>query len=257
MTERIEMLVTVKAYPNISTKYGEVVCVAGVRTDTTDPAWVRLYPVEFRDIPWSQRFRKYQFISFDAEVHGRDQRPESYRPHLDSLVPGEILSTKRKDGWERRRELVEPLHVESMCELLRRQAIDHTSLGVFRPESVTDFVVEPASGRSAAQDLWASQPTLLFPNKASLEEIPYRFSYRYSCGVDCPGHKQSIIDWEIAEAFRTWPYDEAERVEKMRDLWLERMWAPDRDTSLFVGNQHLHPKGFLVLGVFWPPKRDD
>src|SRR5713226_2623428 len=34
VSDRISLLVTVKAYPAISQKYGEVVCVAGIRTDT-------------------------------------------------------------------------------------------------------------------------------------------------------------------------------------------------------------------------------
>ena len=40
------VLVTVKTYPTLSTKYGEtVVCTAGVREDGT---WVRIYPVPSR-----------------------------------------------------------------------------------------------------------------------------------------------------------------------------------------------------------------
>jgi hypothetical protein len=34
MGERISLLVNFKAYPAVSEKYGEVVCVAGIRTDT-------------------------------------------------------------------------------------------------------------------------------------------------------------------------------------------------------------------------------
>ena len=63
------LLVPVKAYPAISQKYGEVVCVAGIRTDPAAPAWVRMFPVAFRGIPFDQRFKKYQHISFGAERH--------------------------------------------------------------------------------------------------------------------------------------------------------------------------------------------
>jgi hypothetical protein len=37
MGQTIEMVVAVKAYPSISTKFGETVCVAGFRTDTATP----------------------------------------------------------------------------------------------------------------------------------------------------------------------------------------------------------------------------
>jgi hypothetical protein len=76
-----------------------------------------------------------------------------------------------------------------------------------------------------------------------------------ACGPACNGHTQSIIDWEIAQAFRTWRYDETERLEKIREHWLDKLCGTGRDTFFFAGNQHLHPGSFLVLGVFWPPKR--
>ena len=46
-TGRERLLVTVKTYPTLSTKYGETVCTAGVREDGS---WVRLYPVPFRSV---------------------------------------------------------------------------------------------------------------------------------------------------------------------------------------------------------------
>jgi hypothetical protein len=52
----MRVLVTVKAYPGLSTRRGETVCVAGVRVDTDAPEWVRLYPVAFRDLPKTERF---------------------------------------------------------------------------------------------------------------------------------------------------------------------------------------------------------
>lgn len=40
-----KVLITVKTYPNLSTKYEELVCTAGFREDGT---WIRIYPVQFR-----------------------------------------------------------------------------------------------------------------------------------------------------------------------------------------------------------------
>ena len=39
----------------------------------------------------------------------------------------------------------------------------------------------------------------------------------------------------------------------LRDKFLDQLCGEDRDTYFFVGNQFRHPRGFLVLGVFWPP----
>ncbi len=42
--EKKRVLVTVKAYPEKSKKYGEVVCTIGL---TEEGEWIRLYPIPF------------------------------------------------------------------------------------------------------------------------------------------------------------------------------------------------------------------
>ena len=63
---RVRLMVTVKAYPNISQRHGEVVCVAGIRTDQAQPAWVRLWPVQFRDLAFADRFEKVAIDLFQS-----------------------------------------------------------------------------------------------------------------------------------------------------------------------------------------------
>jgi hypothetical protein len=43
----------------------------------------------------------------------------------------------------------------------------------------------------------------------------------------------------------------------MRKRWLDEVCAEDRDTAFFVGNMHQHPGSFLILGVWWPPRRPE
>lgn len=244
-----------KASPAISQKYGEAVCVAGIRTDTEKPEWVRLFPVTFRDLQFSKRFKKYQHIALEAVKHSSDVRPETYRPDVDTLTTGEIVDTK--GSWEKRWPFIRPIMVESMCEVRRRQEIDKTSLGAFRPAEVIDLLVEKAEGSwSPKKAAVVSQPSLLMPEKAGLEKLPYRFKYHYRCGTPgCKSHTQSMVDWEIAESFRSWreKYEESVLFEKIRQRFLDDMCGPKKDTVFFVGNQHQHPSAFLVLGVFWPP----
>jgi hypothetical protein len=256
MSRTITILVTVKAYPQLSSKYGETVCVAGVRTDTEKPEWVRLYPVVYRDLHYDLRFSKYQYITVDVS-DANDPRPESLRPNLDTLKLGPTLEA---GDWRERRRIVEPLMVESMCGLLGQQERDGTSLGVFRPASVDDLVIEAVGdGWDASKQGIADQPSLFFPGRASLEKIPYRFLYVYRCAeLSCPGHRQSIVDWEIGQLYRGLRDrgdDDAVALRKIRDKWLKDMCAPERDTAFFVGNHLKNPQGFMVLGVFWPPRR--
>lgn len=254
--ERIELLVTVKAYPNISAKYGEVVCVAGIRLDIEPKKWVRLFPIPFRDLEFSKRFHKYQVIHLDADPHGTDQRPESMRPNTDSLRLGRRIKTRSK--WRERRAIVEPLSIGSMCQLQRRQSADGTSLGLFKPAQVIDLLVDEESSEwDPDKQGIVYQPSLLFPGKSALEKIPWRFRYQYLCAdSSCESHRQSIIDWELAEAARTWPnrYGPDGALERIRQRWLGEMCGPDKDTYFFAGNMHRFPDRFLILGVFWPPK---
>jgi hypothetical protein len=255
MGNRIEMLVTVKSYPALSKKYGEVVCVAGVRTDTPTPEWVRLFPVAYRDMAFTNRFKKYQRISVDAERHSGDRRPETYRPALETITThGDPLPSKR--DWVQRRPFIDPLLVESMCETRRRQKLDGTSLAAFRPSEVLDLIIDDdVSERKMGQAAVAAQPTLFFQNKDELEQIPVRFRYRYKCSTKgCKGHTQSMIDWEIGASWRSWRerYDEPTLIENLRKRFLEEMCGPGKDTIFFVGSVHRYPTTFLVLGVFWP-----
>ncbi len=54
--ERTRVLVTVMTYPHPSSKYGELVCTAGI---TEALEWVRLYPIDYRYRLREQQFHKY------------------------------------------------------------------------------------------------------------------------------------------------------------------------------------------------------
>jgi hypothetical protein len=249
----------VKAYPALSRRYGEVSCIAGLNMETHN--WMRLYPVPFRTLEDAQKFRKYEPIRAKVQRPRDDRRPESWRVDAESIeVIGSLLPSDR--GWEARRPLVEPAIGESMCAVRLAQRGDGTSLQMFRPTEILDFIVEevePDPEKSKRAEDWAAQGSLLSSTdlqlqRKALEQVPFRFLYQYLCSADdCPGHRQSIVDWEIAALYRKVRGQENWR-ELIRARWLGQMCGPDRDTAFIVGNQHQHPDGFLVLGVWWPPR---
>jgi len=53
---KTKILITVKTYPSISTKYKELVCTAGF---TDKGKWIRIYPVPFRKLDYSTQYKKY------------------------------------------------------------------------------------------------------------------------------------------------------------------------------------------------------
>jgi hypothetical protein len=248
-------LITVKAYPQLSEKYKETVCVAGIRMDTRCPRHVRLFPVPFRDLERAKQFEKYDIVEVDATEHAGDSRPESLRPNLGTLERVGHIHPGR--DWKERSVWVAPLVAPSLCEIKRRQQIDGTSLGVFRPERVTRFRLEPASERPAGLEAMASQLNLFDPERKRLEALPYRFSYGFTCRDDaCRGHQMGLIDWEASAAYLSWRgrYNAEELPQRMHQKWFEEICSPKRDPHFFVGNVHQYPKTFMLLGVFYPPK---
>jgi len=264
--EVIRLLPVVKAYPALSRTYGEVSCVAGVQMGDGGPAgWIRLYPVPFRALEDARRFRKYEPMTVRVARPRSDRRPETRRPDVDSIVPsGHLLPSS--NAWRARRAWIEPLMVDSMCELRRRQRKDGTSLGIFRPADITGLVIEPVDVRIARREMAKTlvrQASLLDPESdqrrqlRALELMPYAFKYRYRCtDPRCRGHEQSLTDWEVFRFYQR-VRGKPDWEDRMRARFIGDLCAPERDTALVVGNQHQHPDSFLVLSVWWPPKQPE
>lgn len=260
LDEQMQVLVTVKAYPQPSRTYGETVCVAGVRTDLGEPTWIRIYPVAYRDLAFADRFKKYQFMHLRAFRASSDTRPESFKPNIPSAQLGEVIGTERR--WATRWRYLKGLAgATTACELYAAQDdLAAPSLGLVKPKDVDRLEVEPNEGFSADRQRvaeLAAAGDLFTAQRDALEPAPYRLKYRYTCmSTGCNGHSQTLIDWEAGEAARSWKQAGASDQDLpalLRQKFLDQLCAADRDTYLFLGNQHQHRRSFLVLGVFWPP----
>jgi hypothetical protein len=118
--EGARVLVTVKTYPNPSATYEETVCTAGVRVDLAEPAWIRLYPVRFRNIEQGVQVGKYELIDIAVAKHPNDPRPESFRPNQQAIDPDrERVSIPAGGAWPGRRELLGDLIGQvTTCDLI-------------------------------------------------------------------------------------------------------------------------------------------
>jgi hypothetical protein len=251
----MEVLVTVKAYPTVSTKYGEAVCVAGVRLDSPNPEWVRFFPVRYRDLPISQQFKKYEIIRLHAHRHSTDRRRETWRPELDTIQRGKVVPAGTH--WPARRRLLEPLIGPTMCKLHqgRKGGADAPSLGLIRPTRIRGIIVKPEKQWSPGQQGMVGQGNLL-TRKAELVRPGHAFSYSYLCEEPgCQGHRQKIVDWELGESYRSWREEGDALVDAIKERWLDDMCSDDREPFFFVGDQHTRPGKFLVLGTFYPKLR--
>lgn len=259
----LRVLITVKTYPIPSAKYDELVCTAGV-TEAGD--FVRLYPIRFRDLPYSQQYRKYQWIEVRAEKHkGRDTRKESFRPIEDSLrIIGAPIATK-KDGWGERAKYALAKTSPSMEALYELQKTDKTSLGVIRPKHILGLEIERDDPDWKPEFLDALRQQRLWDDRKATREpprkVPWKFRYRFACDDPrCNGnHKMMIEDWEVGALY--WNcIDKGDApetaAEKVRQKFFDEICAPSRDTHLFVGTVLAHGT-WVVIGVFWPPKEQE
>jgi hypothetical protein len=156
----LKLLPVVKAYPVIDpVSQTEAVCVAGISMDAPH-RWVRLFPLDYRGLVYAKRFKKYEVIDLDASKSTKDTRPESFTPVLDSITVGAFIGTDN-GTWRRRLPYFDAVEDESMCEIQRRQKTERKSLGVFRPQDVTDLRVAAAEeGFAEAQRALLNQASL-------------------------------------------------------------------------------------------------
>ena len=257
-SSKLDVLITVKGYPNPSKKLREAACIAGIDRKGKH---VRLYPIPFRDLESEKCFNKYQWIRLKVQQPKNDPRPESYRPDLDTL---EVISTplSTENAWHARKNVVLPLVKGSLCDIQDVQERDGTSLGIFKPAEVLDFDWElEETPKWSSEELAKLDQRDMFMtrDKKLLEKIPYSFRYRFRC-EGCrtkKPHHLKIIDWELAQQYlkfvRRYPTVDV-ALQKLKDNWLGRLCGKDKDTYFFTGNMQQFPSSFLVLGVFWPPR---
>lgn len=257
-----KILITVKTYPAPSTRHVETVCVAGVRLDTPEPEWVRLYPIPFRKMAFSGQFKKYQLVDADIRHRGsHDPRPESYSPDLKTIKLGDTV--KSTDKWRRRSALLGGLvGATTTCELIRINRMTPMnepapSLGLVKPE-ILDIRVKPGrpwTSKQLKKVKAAAEPDLFDTPLNELQPAPFMVKYRYRCeSAGCRTHLQSVLDWELGAAGLDWEERYGDKTGDMIEQQWTKIVGPEKDVHFFVGNQHQYRHAFSVLGVWYPPK---
>lgn len=255
---RMRVLITVKAAPNPSETYGETVCVAGIRLDDGQGGWVRLYPINFRELESDRTFRKYEIVSLQAKPNRADPRAESFRPIIDTIERERFVR-----GWARRLPfIIDHVHT-SMCEVRAavRERPPARSLAAIRPRLVQGLDIAPHPGwtrdEQAKIDRYVAQGDLFDQRPRTALEAPrFKGWYRYLCqSGDCRGHRQGIYDWEWVALQRRFRHlDDADLKALLRDKFFDMMCGAGKDTIFYVGNQAKHQQTFMVLGACYPTR---
>lgn len=266
-----KILIAVKTYPTLSEKYDELVCTAGFREDGT---WIRIYPVPFRKLDYSNRYNKWQWITLDVTKNTKDFRKESYRPSNieDEIEMGDFVDTR--NNWVNRKHYVLKNVYYNMSKLIDEAKNPQigTSLAVFKPKEFLDFVWEPCErewnkakldiviANQAQHSLFDEEVTREFFRVA--KKLPYEFSYVFT-SEDGKVRKLMIEDWELGMLY--WNClekadgDEDVACQKVREKYFDEM-AMKKDLYFFLGTtkkfHNISPNPFIIIGTFYPPKVD-
>ena len=256
MNEKI--LVLVKTYPNLSQKYVETVCAAGI---TDKGEWRRLYPIPFRKLPFEKRFKKFDWIEVDTQKNDKEKlrRSESHKINPDSIKILRNLGTGQNRDWAERNKILLPLAKKSLEELEELKDSKRITLGLVKPKELIDFTLTPLEEcRDWEKDLIeGTQQTLFGEYKTPLDKIPWKFSYVFKCDDSkCNGHSLMCEDWELLESWRSWKntYKTDELLwQKFKQKYFD--WMKNRNLHFIIGTESRFNK-FLIIGLYYPPKKE-
>ena len=233
-----------------------------------DGSWIRLYPVPFRKLDIEQKYPKFSWIEVDVVRNSKDFRPETYRPDLSTIV---INPPSKKVNWNERRRIIlnnKKIHT-NLQELIDKARSDGTSLAVFKPTKVVDFLVEETDREwdpnrlKRLQELSKQQNLFQTPEEIEeefkvVQKVPYKFFYRL---MDDSGKTSTMMieDWEIGMLYLhcLWRAngDENEAIDKVKERYYHQFLK--RDLHLFLGTtlryHNIAPNPFVIVGVFQPP----
>lgn len=260
-----KILIWAKTYPELSSKYLETVCTAGMLPSGKP---LRLYPIPYRYLAGEkEQFSLYQWITADIQKKHDDPRPESFRIDCESIESGEVIPTTQ-DEWGKRAESMfrDPSwQFASVEDLQKAQREKGTSIGVVAPrkikkvEVVQRSVDEEKSFEQKLAEVKKIQEAkraqinmfeeTLPPEMKSLEFMRYRVQVTWLCGnSECGGHRMQVLDWGLCELQRR--DGDQKALSRMKELCnLDKY-----DLKFFLGNLFMHPASFLIVGM-WYPKR--
>lgn len=254
---RLRLLVTAKTAPHPTDRYDQTVYAAGISADPFRPGWIRLLSIPIHELGPGAAFGTYDIISVDARPADADPRRESWRP-----LPHTLVREHHLKQWQWRRPWLDPYLGEPLCRPRPDPPEPVPALTLVRPRRVDGLVLVPHPDWTIEQrrrlDAYADRygPTD-HQDHAVLRAPRFTGAYRYRCaGADCPGHQQTILDWEfVALQHRLAGLPDDRLRAALTTAFLHRICGPDRDPAFYLGRSATRPDTYDVLGVYWPSRR--
>lgn len=252
------ILILVKTYPSPSAKYIETCCTAGI---DDQGKMVRIYPIPFRYLNETKRYKKWQWIKGTTHSNSEDQRPESRKIDYTAMEANiEIPST----AWEERiRWLNKCPFFDSIEAIEQARQKSNVSLGVVKVSSIVGLEFQKEDDdwtpEQKAKLLQEQQDDLFHETEVDsskvklLEKIPYGFYYKFTGADRNKVERIRITDWEIYQLYRnTVDSRQGNWQQKMIDKYVTEF--SKRDVFLILGNMHRFQNEWLCIGVVAAPR---
>lgn len=225
---RSRAAVIIKAAPTVGQKHGETVCVAAIDYEGN---WHRLYPVPFRDLEESQKFKRWQVVEFDWRRPDDDDRAESKRINPQTLrIVGEVPVRERHPFA--RRAIVDDLDAQKLSGKSFALIRPRNPVFTIRPKKLEDF------NKEAVKRLVLHQQHDMFSDSIiPREPAPFEFKYRFEFGGKVREHK--CIDWETEATFFKWrkSYGEDEALKHMQKRFGDEL--PEQGVAFAMGTNRV------------------
>ena len=230
------MLVLAKAYPVVSSKYQELVCVAGI-TDSGELR--RIYPLLWETFRYKQGFKKKTWIEY--EVVG----PKNEDKRLESIkIDPKSIRNLEEASFPEIMKLISS-HIDTVEKHFEDFKNTNKSLGLVKP-IILDFVREERLNKR--MEAMKPQQTLDGKSAVRIDLIPEQLSYVYKCN---PGeekqHKHMCEDWELGALYRHYLPDTDKAFKKCRDKFLNKL--PKKKDLHFMLGTHYRWKTPMIISV--------
>jgi hypothetical protein len=233
-------LLLIKALPHRSSRYFETVCCAGLGSDGK---WRRQYPVPYRILDESQKFKRWDWIEYQFVPSKIDRRSESQK-----VIPESIRVVRSVSDGRRHKEVVKAIRAST-----DEAASKGESLTLVRPSQVRFAWRKKEPGQLAAEKLKhleLSNQTALFDKTAKpLRICPYTF-YFFWVDNDGKPRKSTCDDWETSTAFFVRLKHEGTEERALRSL--QKTYEedyPKRGMAFGLGTHARRNQQWLLVGV--------
>lgn len=195
---------------------------------------LRLYPIRYRRLNRSQKFKRYDLVALETFRPKSDPRPESVQVVEDSIAIVTGRTLPRREQFK----IWQPFVADSF-ETLQQQNIHiqtRRSLGIIRPDPASvrfSWKAATDASEDERENLRVGRQGMLLERELTPLQKDFTFFYSFTTGQK--PHRCQILDWEVQATYYNYSKkygDEA--LPRMREMWQETFTK-----------QHLH----LVMGT--------